>query len=243
MADTPLVNPVLSRQRGRPAKNSPVIYDGVMVMTGEEHERSLELLKTIQATGEKVTSLMISTAQMYYELGSIIYIALMRMPGQRSVTTQQMNQVTGIPARRITTALKIYKHFMGKVELLENLTMRDVALLVSEKPQGEPGAKEKVEYGIPQNQLEFADVSESFAFAPVSGIKLERYRVRSDGGTFYLLCREMNSAIPACSLTVAQPKNELMQQAYNTLNAAVQSAIEAYYAAVEQTEQNGQLNS
>ena len=226
----------LPAKRGRPSKTAPV-YDGdVMVLSSDERARINELVTGITADTGKIHKLMLSTARRYFELGGIILDAIRRFPASKAPTTEMVEKWTQIPARKVTTALKVYKHFKEAPELLEGLSMRDVALMIGDKNSGTGGTKEKtgkLQYACPAGPQLFD--SEDFGLPTLSGIELDMFRVRMDKshGDMYLLKKGWNIPIQVVNFTVEEPKNVAERTAYDRLIDETQGAVERYYATIE----------
>lgn len=231
-----LKNPLVPAKRGRPSKTAPVVYDNVTVITSEERSRINELVTGIASDGEKAHRLLLSAVQKHFELGGIIAQVVARLPAGKAASAKLVEQWTGIPERQVNLDLKIYKRFKDKTELLEGLTMRDVAAIVSDAVPRATEKKERVQvhYGLPEGQMQFPD--ESFALPPLSGVRLDTFRVHSDPytGNLWLLQDGQAGAVPIGSLTVEQPKDAVMKDAYSRLLAETQCAVERYYAVIEQ---------
>lgn len=234
-----LINPLSGEKsitvakRGRPAKNAPVYDDdGNMILSSEERETVNNILEDIKHTGRKVEALMISAAKSYFALGEILDQAARK--ATCTMTASKYEVKTGIPARMVTTSLKIYKRFCDNPDALEGLTMREVAMLIGEKKGVEDKAAGGVQYSLPDGQLEMIG-AEDFGLPTLSGVNLEKYRLHTDmeHGKFYLLSKIDKIPIPMGSLTVDQPRNEVMKSAYNQLMQETQCLLERYYSLIE----------
>jgi hypothetical protein len=222
-------------KRGRPSKSGALVIDGLMILSSEKRDEAVQLVAEITKTGEKVEALLYNAARKYYELGKIIDEVVKKLPARPLVTTQRVSDVTGIPARMTGTAFKIFKHFDGHPELLEGLTMREIALMISDKPEKEEGKKPRIEYGIPSGQLEF-DGDETFGMPPLSGISLSNHRIRATEGSLYLIKKGINIPLEVIQMKINPPRDEALETAYSNLTTKMQYAVEEYYSAVEQVE-------
>lgn len=240
--DGQLKNPItlempLPAKRGRPSKSAAVYSDGVLVLSSDERTRINELVTGISADTGKIQRLMISTAQRYFELGGIIFEAIRRAPASSAVTTKLVEQWTQIPARKVTTALKVYKHFKEKPELLEQLTMKDLTRMIGDDGRTESGEKgKKVQYALSDGPSLFNN--DDFGMPTLSGIELDTFRLRMDRsrGDMYLLKKGWNMPIQVVNFTVEQPKTPDVATAYAKLFDETQAALERYYAVIEQAE-------
>lgn len=224
-------------RRGRPSKTAPV-YDenGVMLLSSEQRERINELVTGIRTDGEKVHKLLISAAQKHFQLGEILCDVERKSVGK--MTVAKYEEITGIPSRLVSTAMKVYKHFANNPEALDGLSMRDVAMLICEKKEDAGKTATHVQYSLPSNDDNAELINESFGLPTLSGVSLNNYRLHGDkkSGTLYLLGRGTTAAIPIASLTVGQPQDATAEDAYNDLMNGVQEALERYYSVLEQNE-------
>ncbi|MBP3741870.1 MAG: hypothetical protein J6J00_02680 [Treponema sp.] len=226
--------PELAPKRGRPAKNAPVYDDdNNLIITSEERETINEIVEDIRHTEKKVEALMVSAAQNYFNLGEILERASKK--ATCSMTAAKYEAKTGIPARMVSTAFKIYKEFADNPEGLNGLTMREIAMRIGEKKESDEGETSPVQYNLPEGQLEYSNEFD-FGLPTLSGIELTNYRLHADtkSGNFFLLSKKDKLPIPVGGLTVDQPHNETMKAAYNELLDQTQCALERYYALIEQ---------
>lgn len=221
-------------KRGRPSKSGPVLIDGTVVITADERERLNELAFGIKSDGEKIHRLMMKAAQRHYEMGQILNTCIGRVRGLP--TMAKLEQATGLSKSLCDTALKIYKHFKDAPELLEGLTMRDVAALIS--PPKDKGEKpRKTDYALPAGQLEFCE--DSFGLPTLSGINMYNYRiVNGNQGRLYVLQRGVNIPVPVSQMTINPPDKDdvVMAEAYRELMDTTQCALEKYFSVMEAQE-------
>ena len=224
-------------KRGRPSKTAPV-YDsnGAVLISSEQREQINTLVDEINSCRQKVEKLMLSAAKKHFLLGEILYQVEKKSVGK--MTASRYEEMTGVPSRLVHTAMKIYKNFADNPEALENMTMRDVALLIAEKKDAGSVEVAHVKYSLPGNEGDAELVAEQFGLPTVSGVSLNNYRLHSDGksGHIYLLSRASSAAIPVVNLTVGQPQDKTAELAYNGLMQEMQCALEKYYSVIEQEE-------
>ena len=221
-------------KRGRPAKNAPVFDDdNNLIITSEERETINAIVDDIRHTAKKVEALMVSAAQNYFNLGEILERASKK--ATCSMTAAKYEAKTGIPARMVSTAFKIYKEFANNPDGLTGLTMREIAMRIGEKKESDEGETSPVHYNLPEGQLEYTG-DYDFGLPTMSGIELSSYRLHADtkNGNFFLLSKKDKIPIPIGGLTVDQPHNDTMKAAYNELLVQTQCALERYYALIEQ---------
>ena len=224
------------------SKSGPVLIDGKVVITAEERERLNELAFGIKSDGEKIHRLMMKAAQRHFEMGKILDACIGKLRGLP--TMAKLEQATGLSQHLCSTALKIYKHFKDEIykhfkdapELLEGLTMRDVAALIS--PPKDKGEKpHKPDYALPSGQLEFCE--DSFGRPTLSGINMNNYRiVDGDQGRLYVLKRGVNIPVPVSQMTINPPDKDdvVMSEAYRELMNTTQCALEKYFSIMEAQE-------
>lgn len=225
---------VVPAKRGRPSKSGPVLIDGLVVLTAEERERLNELAFGIKSDGEKIHRLMMKAAQRHFEIGKIIYATICKLRGLP--TMGKLEQATGLGHHMCSTALKIYKHFKDAPELLEGLTMRDVAALIS-PPKEKREKTNKPDYKLPSGQLEFCE--DSFGLPTMSGINMNNYRiVDGDQGRLYVLKRGVNIPVPVSQMTINPPDKDdvVMSEAYRELMNSTHCALEKYFSIMEAQE-------
>ena len=142
------IMPEPAPKRGRPAKNAPVYDDD--------------------------NNLIMSAAQNYFNLGEILERASKK--ATCSMTAAKYEAKTGIPARMVSTAFKIYKEFADNPEGLNGLTMREIAMRIGEKKESDKGETSPVQYNLPEGQLEYSNEFD-FGLPTLSGIELTNYRL------------------------------------------------------------------
>ena len=227
-------------KRGRPAKNAPIYDDDRnLIITSEEHEAINAIVEDISRSVKKVESIVRSAAVNYCCLGSMLYQASCK--ATCTMTAARYEAKTGIPARMVSTAMKVYKKFGNNPEALAELSMREVAMLIGEKKDAQDGGETStVHYNLPEGQQN--SFNEDFGLPTASGELLEKYRLHTDyeSGRFFLLSKGSPAAIPMGSLVVDQPHTEAMKAAYRELMTETQCLLERYYALIEQEEKNGQ---
>ena len=221
-------------KRGRPAKNAPIYDDDRnIIITSEEHETINNIVDEITHSSKKVEQLVRSTARNYLCLGSMLYKASSK--ATCTMTAAKYEAKTGIPARMVSTAMKVFKKFANNPEAIDGLTMREIAMLIGDKKESLDGGETSlVKYNLPEGQQNL--FNEDFGLPTASGVTLEKYRLHTDipSGKFFLLAKDSPSAIPMGSLVVDQPHTESMRDAYQKLMLETQCLLERYYALIEQ---------
>ena len=221
-------------KRGRPAKNAPIYDDdNNLIITSEERETINEIVDDIKHATKKAETLLLSAAQNYFDLGMILDRAARK--ATCSMTTAKYEAKTGIPARMVSTAFKVYSKFADNPDSIKGLTMREVAMFIGEKKESDGGETSPVQYNLPEGQF-LKNFNEDFGMPTISGVDLQKYRLHTDiqSGKFFLLSKDSGAAIPMGSLLVDQPHTDTMKTAYQKLMLETQGLLERYYALIEQ---------
>lgn len=221
-------------KRGRPAKNAPVYDDdNNLIITSEERETINAIVDDIKHATKKAETLLLSAAQNYFDLGMILDRAARK--ATCSMTTAKYEAKTGIPARMVSTAFKVYSKFADNPDSIKGLTMREVAMFIGEKKESDGGETSPVQYNLPEGQF-LKNFNEDFGMPTISGVDLQKYRLHTDiqSGKFFLLSKDSGAAIPMGSLLVDQPHTDTMKTAYQKLMLETQCLLERYYALIEQ---------
>lgn len=227
-----LINPLMAGdlpKRGRPSKNAAVYDGGILLVKEAEREELNELFNQLQNEVEKVQKHVHNAVLKYYKIGEILTEQIFPRATQK-LSVARCGELLGIPEGWISKSVKIYKFFKGSPELLENVSMKDAIIMMSDKISKEKVGQ--VQYALPNNQVGY-DEDESFGLPTMSGITLNTYRLRAKDGKFYLLHKGFPTAIPVATLTVDQPKSPSQQMAYDNMMAQTQKAFEEYYATIE----------
>ena len=226
-------NPVKVAAKGRPAKDAAVYIGGVLVMSSDDHGRFNALAGELVRDGKKLEELVNSAVKKHFALGEIVTAAAEKLP--RGATNKDLADALKVPQNLIGTSFRVYRKFRDYPEALEDLTFREVAALISDRKPGEGAGRERVEYSLPVGQLE--DLSDSFGLPTLSGVRLESHRLRYNQGEFYLIRKGFNVPLPVVRMTVEQPRSESMEGAFSLMRDEVQKALERYYKACEDAEE------
>lgn len=226
-------NPVKVAGKGRPAKDAAVYIGGVLVMSSADHGKFNTLAGELIKDGKKLEELVFSAVKKHFALGKIVSAAAEKLP--RGFTNKDLAEALKVPAGTIGTSYRVYRKFKDCPEALEGLTLRDVAALISDRKPAEGAGRERVEYSLPVGQLE--DLSDSFGLPTLSGVRLESHRLRYNQGEFYLIRKGFNVPLPVVRMTVEQPRSESMEGAFSLMRDEVQKALERYYKACEDAEE------
>ena len=226
-------NPVKVAGKGRPAKDAAVYIGGVLVMSSADNGKFNALAGELIKDGKKLEELVFSAVKKHFALGKIVSAAAEKLP--RGFTNKDLAEALKVQAGVIGTSYRVYRKFMDCPEALEGLTLREVAALISDRKPGEGAGRERVEYSLPVGQLE--DLSDSFGLPTLSGVRLESHRLRYNQGEFYLIRKGFNVPLPVVRMTVEQPRSESMEGAFSLMRDEVQKALERYYKACEDAEE------
>lgn len=226
-------SPVMVAGKGRPAKDAAVYIGGVLVMSSADHGKFNTLAGELVRDGKKLEELVNSAVKKHFALGEIVTAAAEKLP--RGATNKDLADALKVPQNLIGTSFRVYRKFRDYPEALEDLTFREVAALISERKPAEGSGREKIEYSLPAGQLE--DLSDSFGLPTLSGVRLESHRLRYNQGEFYLIRKGFNVPLPVVRMTVEQPRSESMEGAFSLMRDEVQKALERYYKACEDAEE------
>ena len=228
---------VPAAKRGRPSKNAEVYDDnGYRICTSEQHEEINNIVSEIKSYSKKVLDLLVTAAEKYFRLGEILFEV--NSKATCHMTAKRYEEKTGIPERMVYTAIKVYKNFANNPEAIKGMTMREIAMTIGEKKEGEKNEVKQLGYNIAD--LQDSNNSQEFELPTLSGVKLEKYRVHTDrqSGNLYLISRDFGGSIPIAKLTVAAPTDPTTEEAYGAFLEEVQKAAEFYYFICEREEKH-----
>jgi len=197
------------------------------------------LFSQIEENEKAALKLIINTANIYYEAGNILAAAIRK--SKTPVTANVISRAYGFPERKITLALKIFKHFENNPDALKGLTMRDALKMIAPPPPAGENGYNRIDLGGDAGQLKF-DFGELFAVPAATNRSLQNYRTVGDLVTEIIVVKRSNDG-KLISKRFAHfgediPQNPLLRQAYKAMSQKTQAAIEDYLAALEQEEAN-----
>jgi len=226
-----------------PGQCWPVKINGKQILGIRDAKKIAALFTEIAEDEKAAVKLLAKTTRAYYDAGNILAAALRDwgLSGGK-LTAKAVADASGFPERRITLALKIFKHFENNPDALKGLDLRDALKLIAPPPpSGEEGLNRIDLGGDPgQMKLDFGDLFERPADANRS-LKTYRtvgemlteiiaVRVTKDGGFISKSFARFSEDVP---------QNPTLRLAYKTMSQKTQAAIEDYLAALEQEEDRG----
>jgi len=195
------------------------------------------LFAQIEDNAKATLKLIVNTAKLYYDAGNIFAGAISQF--NVPFTAKDIAQRYDFPERKITLALKIFKHFENNPDALKGLSLRDALKLIAPPPPAGEDGYNRIDMGGDPGQLKL-DFGELFEVPAVANRSLQNYRTVGDMVSEIIVVRRTNDG----SLTSKRfanfsediPKNPLLRQAYKAMSQKTQAAIEDYLAALEQEE-------
>jgi len=179
-------------------------------------------------------------ARAYYDAGNILADVIRRWDGKKEkLTVKNIADAAGCPERRVTIALKIYKHFEHNPEALNGLDLRDALKLIAPPPPAGEDGYNRIDLGGDPGQLKL-DFGELFERPPVANRSLQNYRTVGDLVSEIIVVRRTDDG-GLISKRFAHfsediPQSPALRHAYKTMSQKTQAAIEDYLAALEQEE-------
>jgi len=195
------------------------------------------LFAQIDENEKAAFKLIVNTAKLYYDAGNLLAggISNYRTP----LTANVISKACGFPERKITLALKIFKHFENNPDALKGLSMRDAIKMIAPPPPAGEDGYNRIDLGGDPGQMKF-DFGELFTVPATANHSLQNYRTVGDLVSEIIVVRRTNDG-KLISKRFAHfgediPQNPLLRQAYKAMSQKTQAAIEDYLAALEQEE-------
>ena len=213
-----------------------ITVDGNIFLKKDDYDAIVASQKQINAIGKKVEGLIRSAAQLHFITGQKLRQAQEEFINYRLVQTfKQIAEITGLPERRVKTAMKIYQEFKDDPERLESLTVQECMRLIGEKEGGEKKKTEVIEYAGDE-QREF-DFEELFERQPLSRVELNQYRVMVTGESeIWLVKKGLNVPMKIMDIFTGSANTPEISLAHKKLLHDVQSAAEEFYSVYERQE-------
>jgi hypothetical protein len=234
-------NPGSAKGQGRKAKlrKPSVVSNGIIGLGLRDKNKIKSLFAQIDENEKAALKLIINTAKIYYDAGNILADAISqyKMP----ITANAISKAYGFPERKITLALKIFKHFENNPDALKGLPMRDALKMIAPPPPAGENGYNRIDLGGDPGQFKF-DFGELFAVPAAANRSLQNYRTVGDLVSEIIVVKRSNDG-KLISKRFAHfgedvPQNPLLRQAYKAMSQKTQAAIEDYLAALEQEEAN-----
>jgi len=233
----------MSRKAVIPTQNCPVKINGKQILGIRDAKKVATIFDEIADNEKAAVKLLAKTTRAYYDAGNILAAALSNwgLSGGK-LTAKAVADASGFPERRITLALKIFKHFEENPDALKGLDLRDALKLIAPPPPAGEDGLNRIDLGGDPGQMKFdfgdlferpADANRSLkSFRTVGDLLSEiiAVHVTKDG-------KFISKSFARFSEDV--PQNPTLRLAYKTMSQRTQAAIEDYLAALEQEEAQG----
>jgi len=223
-----------------PAQVGPVKINGKQILGIRDAKKVAAIFAEITESEKAAVKLLAKTTRAYYDAGNILAAAL-RDWGYSGgkLTAKTVADATGFPERRITLALKIFKHFENNPDALKGLELRDALKLIAPPPPAGKDGLNRIDLGGDPGQmkLDFGDLFEAPAAANRS---LTSYRTVGDLLSEIIVVhitqdgKFISKSFARFSEDI--PQDPALRLAYKTMSQKTQAAIEDYLAALEQEE-------
>jgi hypothetical protein len=205
--------------------------------------REMKKLAAISAEIEEceknARSLVQKTTRLYYDAGNLLADILRRWNTGEKLTVKNIADVSGFPERRVTLALKIFKHFENNPDALNGLSLRDALKLIAPPPPAGEDGYNRVDLGGDPGQL-LHGFDELFKLPATANRSLQNYRTVGDLiSEIVVVRRTADGGLTSKRFNTFHediPQNPLLRHAYKTMSQKTQAAIEDYLAALEQEE-------
>jgi len=192
---------------------------------------------------KEARKLLAKTARSYYDAGNILAAIIKEWPCNKvRLSAKAVSEATGFPERRVTIALKIFKHFENNPDALKGLALRDALKLIAPPPPAGEDGYNRVDLGGDPGQLQLG--FEGLFELPATGnLSLQNYRTVGDLLSEIIVVKRTKEGglISKCFARFGEdvPRDSSLKLAYITMSQKTQAAIEDYLAAREQAEVQG----
>jgi hypothetical protein len=217
-----------------------VNHRGMQFMGVRDTNKVADIFAKIDEHEKAALKLMMQTARAYYDAGNILANAIRNFNYKaKSLTAKAIADASGFPERRITLALKIFKHFENNPEALNGLALRDALKLIAPPPPSGEDGYNRIDLGGDPGQMRF-DFGELFTVPSAVNQSLQNYRTVGEKISEIIVVRRTkdNSLISKRIVQFFEdiPQDSVLQHAYITMSQKTQAAIEDYLVALEQEE-------
>lgn len=218
-----------------PRKNSaPTLIGGQVFCTAEQREELYAICERLSSTGRKLIELTKSAALDYFKMGEWLFARLEECAYNTSARELQkaLPEELHLSYETICKALKIYRHFAERPDLLADLTLRECMKLITDGAKKD--TKQLVQYQEEdeENQLEF-DADEFFSLPTLSGVQLENTRFATQDNELFVIRKGFGHPERIAVVYADMPEDVKLQTAYNQMMANIQRETEKYFAIVE----------
>ena len=210
------------------------------IVSVSETKKLITIFAAIDEYEKEAKKLVLKTAKAYFDAGNILAAAIKKWSVNKTrLTAKLIADSTGFSERRISLALKIFKHFENNPEALKGLALHEALKLIAPpSPAGEEGYN-RVDLGGNPGQLQL-DFGELFTVPAVGNISLQNYRTVGDSISEIIVVKRtkdgglISKRFAHFAEDIPQDKN--LRHAYKMMSQKTQAAIEDYLAALEQEE-------
>jgi hypothetical protein len=218
----------------------PVTVYEKQFLGAREAKNVAAMFSEIAESEKTVIKLSVKIVRSYYDAGNILAAAVRRWNYRTAMlTAKAIAGASGYPERRITLALKIFRHFEHNPDAIKGLGLHDAFKLIAPPPcSGEDGYNRIDLGGDPgQAQLDFGGL---FELPAAANCTLQNYRTVGGLVSEIIVVHRTGDGglVSKCFAHFSEdiPQNPVLRLAYKTMSQKTQAAIEDYLAALEQEE-------
>jgi len=219
------------------------VYNGLTFMGVRDTKKVSAIFAKIDAHEKAAEKLVIQTAKAYYNAGNILANAIRNFNYKaKGLTAKAIADASGFSEKRITTALKIFKHFENNPDALNGLTLRDSLKLIAPPPAAGEEGYNRVDLGGDPGQIQM-DFGDLFKLPSTVNPTLQSYRTMAEKMSEIIVVRRAGDG-SLISKRFAHfgediPQDPNLRHAYKIMSQKTQAAVEDYLAALEQGEAQG----
>jgi len=219
------------------------VYNGLTFMGIRDTKKVSAIFAEIDAHEKAAEKLVLQTAKAYYNAGNILANAIRNFNYKaKGLTAKAIADASGFSEKRITTALKIFKHYENNPDALNGLTLRESLKLIAPPPAAGEEGYNRVDLGGNAGQINF-DFGELFNVPATANPSLQTYRTVGDAVSEIIVVRRAKDG-SLISKRFAHfgedvPQDTDLRMEYKIMSQKTQAAIEDYLAACEQKEVQG----
>jgi hypothetical protein len=215
------------------ASSAPTIVDGQIFCTAKEREELYEICERLSKTGQKIADLTRSAVNDYFLMGKWLWNRLENFPRGSSTKDLQraLPEEIHLSYDTICRALKLYKFFEGRQELLLNLTLREAIKIITgaDKTESKPVVKYEADE---EAQLEF-DADAFFSLPTLSGVPLETVRFSTKENELFLVRKGFSHPERIAVVYADVPDKAELRTAYSQMMSNIQREAEKFFSVVE----------
>jgi len=200
-----------------------------------------KIFAEIDAHEKAAEKLVLQTAKAYYNAGNILANAIRNFNYKaKGLTAKAIADASGFSERRITLALKIFKHFENNPDALNGLTLRDSLKLIAPPPAAGEEGYNRVDLGGDPGQIHL-DYGDLFKLPSTVNHTLRSYRTIMAEKMSEIVVVKRTGDGSLISKRFAHfgedvPQDPDLRMAYKIMSQKTQAAIEDYLAVREQSE-------